>query len=231
MARPQVPDDPLEWRPQVPLVTRVGVTIRDPIVEPLWSGTRVLAHVDRDTDPDTPTVRIIDGLGLELSVEETDLAALIGAALLAHDAVIDGILTSQATRGGEGAAVVAQARLTMMDTFFSRDPGVGVQRPAGDQGPTQEAFVAVDLLRLDGQSLLDVPLLERKRLLESVISEGPLVRVSVFCRPPVDAWVASWQGAGLRGAMLKAANSRYIPGDRTPEWRMLTRVADRRGSP
>jgi len=76
--------------------------------------------------------------------------------------------------------------------------------------------------------LLDVPLLERKRLLESVLDQGPLVRVSVICRPPVNGWVASWQGAGLRGGMLKAANGRYIPGDRTPEWRTITKVGARR---
>ncbi len=228
MTRPTVSEDPLDWRPQVPLVTRIAVTIRDPIIEPLWSGTRVLVHIDTEDDGDGPIVRLIDDIGLELTPREPRLTTEIGASLLAHDAVIDGVLTRQATRGGEGTAIVAQARLTVMDTMFSRDPGIAVERPADGAEPTEEALVAFDLLRLDGQSLLDVPLLERKRLLESVISQGPLVRVSVICRPPIETWVASWQGAGLRGAMMKAANSRYIPGDSTPEWRTVTRVADRR---
>ena len=118
--------------------------------------------------------------------------------------------------------------MSMMGALMSRDVGIEVRRPAADADLTPEAFVAVDLLRLDGQSLLDVPLLERKRLLESVLEQGPLVRVSVMCRPPIDGWVASWQGAGLRGAMMKSANGRYIPGDRTPEWRTITKVAARR---
>ncbi len=88
--------------------------------------------------------------------------------------------------------------------------------------------MAFDLLRVDGQSLLDLPLLERHRLLESVIPEGPLVRVSIVCRPPIDPWIATWQASGLRGGMLKAANGRYLPGDRTPEWREVTRIATRR---
>ena len=33
MVRVEIPDDPLDWRPQEPLVTRTPVTIRDPIVE------------------------------------------------------------------------------------------------------------------------------------------------------------------------------------------------------
>ena len=53
-------------------------------------------------------------------------------------------------------------------------------------------------------------------------------RPPVHARPPVDAWVATWQGAGLRGAMLKGANSRYLVGGRTLEWRTVTRVAARR---
>ena len=65
-------------------------------------------------------------------------------------------------------------------------------------------------------------------LLRLELVQGDRVRVSVLCRPPVDAWVATWQASGLRGAMLKAANGRYIPGDRTPEWREVTKVAARR---
>jgi bifunctional non-homologous end joining protein LigD len=230
MAPPRTPDDPLDWRPQEPLVTRVAVTIRDPIVEPLWSGTRVLVHVDTrgDAEGHGPTVRVIERSGLELTIEEPGLAASLGAAVLARDVVMDGILTTQATRGTAGMAIVPEARLSVMDTMFSRNPGIEIRRPGTGDVLPEEAFVAVDLLRVDGQSLLDVPLLERKRLLESVIEQGPLVRVSVFCRPPVDPWVASWQSAGLRGAMMKSANGRYIPGDRTPEWRTLTRVAARR---
>lgn len=228
MKRAEVPADPLDWRPQMPLVTRVAVTIRDPIIEPLWSGTRVMAHVIRDPAAGTPRVRLIEATGLDVAVAGPDLAAALGDALLAEDAVFDGILTDQATRDGTGTAVVTEARFSLAGSLMSRDVGIGVRRPATDTDLTPEAFVAFDLLRLDGQSLLDVPLLERKRLLESVLDQGPLVRVSVMCRPPIDAWVASWQGAGLRGAMMKAANGRYIPGDRTPEWRTITRVASRR---
>lgn len=209
-------------------MTRVAVTIRDPIIEPLWSGTRVLVHVDTRGAAGGPTVRAIERSGLDLTAEEPGLTSAIGAAVLAQDVVLDGILTRQATRSSAGMAIVPEARLSMMDTMFSRSPGIEVRRPDSGDGPGEEAFVAVDLLRLDGQSLLDVPLLERKRLLESVVDQGPLVRVTVYCRPPVDAWVASWQSAGLRGAIMKAANGRYIPGDRTPEWRTITRVASRR---
>ena len=90
------------------------------------------------------------------------------------------------------------------------------------------SLMAVDLLRVDGASLLDVPLLERKRLLESVIAAGPLLRLSSHVRPPVDPWVATWKSMGLAGGILKAANSRYHPSEDTIEWRVVKRLSGRR---
>lgn len=222
-----IPADPLAWRPQTPLPTRRPLQIHDPLVEPLWSGTRVMAHVDdRWSAPDGPgaAVRLIDAFGVDLASEEPVLTAAIRAAVLAQDAVIDAILTDQATRGGVGAAIIAEPRVSMMRMLAKQDPTVDVERKDVNADPV-EAFVALDLLRLDGQSLLDVPLLERKRLLESVVAESELVRVSVHARPPVDGWVASWKSAGLKGAILKSANSRYVPGGQSHEWRTVTRMA------
>jgi ATP-dependent DNA ligase len=79
-------------------------------------------------------------------------------------------------------------------------------------------FVAIDLLWLDGEPLLEVPLLERRRILESVLGESDLVRRSVFVRPPIDAWIGSWRSLGFTELTFKAANSRYQPGTATTEW-------------
>jgi ATP-dependent DNA ligase len=99
-----------------------------------------------------------------------------------------------------------------------------VPRRMPSDAETAEGFVAVDLLSVDGTDILDVPLLERKRLLESVIRRTEAVRLSVHARPPIDTWVATWKALGLRGGLLKAANSRYEPGGRTVEWRAVERV-------
>lgn len=229
MPAPPVPDDPLDWRPQLPLVTRVPVRIVDPIVEPLWTGERVLVHVDHPGG--TVRVRIIDRFGVDLAPVDADVAAAIGAATGAEDAILDGVLTNQATRGGVGTAVVAEAHRAGASAILGSlagDPGITVTQRGNVESESPEAFVAFDLLRLDGQALLDVPLLERRRLLESVVGQDALVRVSVLCRPPIDPWIATWQASGLRGGMLKTANGRYVPGDRTPEWRVVTKLASRR---
>jgi ATP-dependent DNA ligase len=100
-----------------------------------------------------------------------------------------------------------------------------------DQGlaAEEEGLVAVDLLRVDGVPLLEVPLLERKRLLESVVHPDDRILVSMHVRPPIETWVATWKSIGMRGGMLKAANSRYLPGDDSIEWRVIRDVSRRHG--
>jgi hypothetical protein len=226
------------WRPQVPLATRRAPTIRDPILEPLWSGTRVLVHfeaaipsADEDetsaSHPEPRLLRLVDEKGRDVTAGEPVVVRELGLAVLALDAVVDGILTTQATRGSEGTSIVHRPQVSRGSVFLPRDAGIDVVRP-GDDRELVMAFVAIDLLRLDGQPLLDLPLLERKRLLEAVVDPSERVRVSVFTRPPVDPWVASWKAAGFRGAMLKGANGRYEPGGYAADWTEVTRLQQRR---
>jgi bifunctional non-homologous end joining protein LigD len=222
--RASIPDDPRDWRPLRPLVTRVPVTVTDPIVEPLWSGTRVIVHFSAAS---SQPVTLIDRLGQDITIDLPEVARQLGAAVAADDAVLDGILTTEATRSGEGAAIIQESRSSAIGLLMSREATVEVERRDADLEHVV-ALVAVDLLRVDGQTLLDIPLLERKRLLEGVVIPADRVRISVHTRPPVNPWVASWKAAGLRGAMMKGANSRYVPGGYSAEWRTVTQIAGRR---
>ena len=214
-----IPSDPLAWRPQYARPSRRARPISDPLIEPLWRGTRVLVHLDRSRPtPDGGTwCAILDDEGEDASDLEPDVTAALRVAVGAADAVIDGYLTDQATRPGENVALVSIGRRSGNIVMGHRiDPDVAP--PIDDGEPRPVAFVAVDLLRVDGQDLFDVPLLERKRLLDSLVEVGDLVRLSPYTRPPVDGWMRSWRAAGFAGVMLKAANSRYRPGTETDQW-------------
>ena len=80
------------------------------------------------------------------------------------------------------------------------------------------AFVAVDILAVDDESLLDIPLLERKRILESVLEQSELVRVGAYVRPPIDSWLVTWRALGFGSLAFKASNSRYRPGRTNDDW-------------
>jgi ATP-dependent DNA ligase len=221
-----VATDPVEWRPQqaAPEGLR-GAEVRDPIIEPHWRGRHVLAHydVDRRADDGEPSLRLIDADGEDVTTGELDVFRALRDAIAAVDAIVDGFLTDEASRTGEGTAIAMTARGAGLGTLLMRPPEVDVTTPVDEPaGPV--AFVAVDLLRVDGQSLLDLPLLERKRLLESVIQERDLVRLSPYARPPLGPWLRTWKAAGFAGAVLKAANSRYRPTTVSSEWRIVQRT-------
>jgi ATP-dependent DNA ligase len=91
---------------------------------------------------------------------------------------------------------------------------------------TGAGFVAVDLLELDGESLLDVPLLERKRLLDSILRESENVRLTPIVRAPAAPWYSQWRGVGFTEMAFKAANSRYTPGVVSRDW-AITRIPRR----
>jgi DNA ligase-1 len=83
------------------------------------------------------------------------------------------------------------------------------------------ALMIFDLLSVDSRSLLDEPLIERKKIIETMEWGGPL-RIAPFMlleeRVELEPF---FQQAALRrneGLMLKDANSLYLPGKRGMSW-------------
>ncbi len=198
--------------------------VRDPLVEPLWVGVRTLAA--------------IDGAGATLTDERGEaidglewIAVALGAANLTDGLIVDGFLTKQAIHDAGGidtgtADIPSVGRLigqSMVGVRRNRAEeaakAIEEERKAKVFGPNdQVSFVAIDLLWLDGESILDTPLLERRRLLESVLGESDVIRRGLFIRPPIETWVGSWRAQGFTGLTFKAANSRYLPGTSNRDW-------------
>jgi ATP dependent DNA ligase domain len=200
----QIPADPREWRPQQVRVGRGKPEIVNPIAEPYWIGRHILAiYRDSVREDEWGTVEAIDELGEDAFASAMRALDQLRRSVLASEAVIDGVLVDQA-----------------------QDPGMSIEFASahGRLRTDDLMFVALDLLRLDGQPLFDVPLLERKRLLDGLIQQSVLVRISPWVRPPIHPWFATWRGAGFRGVVVKAANSRYIPGTQSTEWAVLERM-------
>jgi hypothetical protein len=222
--------DRREWRPLKPRATRRSPEITNPVLEPYWSGTRVLAHFVARPDSGLPaSLELLDEEGQSVNDRAPDVVDILRDSVMALEAVIDGVLTVQPTAGGEGTALIPQAYVPRMSALIPRAPQLTYERPVPPNAPpTPMAFVAVDLLSVDDHTLIDLPLLERKRQLESLFVESNLLRISPIARPPVGPWLNSWQAAGFRGLMMKAANSRYRPGDFTVEWTVIQQAQAQR---
>ena len=146
--------------------------------------------------------------------------------LQASGLVLDGFLTRQATRpaGLVGAwsdetptmgSFIGLRKNSAVDTLKLRENALAARDFSVED---DISYVATDLLWVDDTSLVDIPLLERRRILESVLGESDLVRIGAFIRPPIMSWVGSWKAQGFDGLTYKAANSRYHPGEMTKDW-------------
>lgn len=217
-APPPPPDDPAAWRPQG-FGKRRAASIDDPIVEPGWEGVHAIVHVAGGV----ATVR--DEEAVDCTAEFQPLAGAIAAAALADELVLDGYLTVQPTQETAGAApaeLASTSQRELLTQFLvggkmaSKAPPTAGRRRLDPDRPI--AFVAVDLLVLDGTRLLDLPLLERKRLLDGALREGELVRITPFVRPPIGTFMMSWRTLGFGALAFKASNSRYVPNEANDDW-------------
>ena len=216
------------WQPQRP-GRRSTKDIPDAIVEPDWGGMRVVAAL---TEDEAALYRD----GGEVPLPDELLRALLDG-FRAVEAVIEGHVTTAPLRSSAGAfptmpkverppiLVPRAIRKDVKDDPFVRardyeqaasrlEPAV---REALERGE-RHAFVATDLLWVDGQSLADVPLLERRRILEGVLTESFLVRLSAFVRPSAVLTLVTWGALGFRELSYRAANSRYLAGREQPDW-------------
>ena len=198
--------------PQSPVNANAEVLSVEWLFEPLWPGTRVIATVERGG------VTLSDELGRPVEDEIAEAADVLAAAILADHAVIDGVWSAQPFIG-DGS----QARV-WADTLAEQ----GLENEVADpiESEKRRAFVAVDLVELDGAPLHDVPFQERRRLLESVIDEGVQVRLSPVVKHPLAGWLIGWRANGFSHYLAKHMNSHYLPGERNDDWLKLSLRAE-----
>jgi bifunctional non-homologous end joining protein LigD len=183
------------------LATLVGGPFDDPdwLFEVKWDGFRVEA--------------VVDGGGVRLWTRgEKDAAQSYFGPFLdpptwidARQAVVDGEVIALDDRGEPDFALL-QARIKSRGA-------------AAD--PTPFVYEVFDLLHLDGRSLLDEPLEERRRLLASVVRADPRVRLSEHIEEEGMAFFEAARARGLEGIMAKDRRSTYVPGKRTDRWQKI----------
>jgi bifunctional non-homologous end joining protein LigD len=182
------------------LATLVGAPFDDPDwqFEVKWDGFRVEAVV-------------ADGSVRLWTRGQQDAARYFGPFLdaptwiAAHDATVDGEVIALDAHGEPDFALL-QARIK----------GQGTD-PAG----TPFVYEVFDLLFLDGRSLLDEPLEERRRLLGGVIRADPRVRLSEHITGEGIAFFHAAKVRGLEGIMAKDRHSSYLPGKRSMAWQKV----------
>lgn len=168
--------------------------------ETLWNGARTLIHL-----PGDGTVRLISGMGLDVTADYPDLLDFPGL-LPGLEAVLDGEIVAL---DGEGRPSVERLQQRM-----SLHHPHAVEQAATDLPVRLMVF---DVLYL-WQPVLHQPYTARRALLDDLALSGP--RVSVPACWPAMAAEAMRDACeeGYDGIIAKRLSSPYLPGRRSRDW-------------
>jgi bifunctional non-homologous end joining protein LigD len=79
-------------------------------------------------------------------------------------------------------------------------------------------YYVFDLLELNGKKLYNLPLIERKKLLEDILKKNDVVKYSDHIEENGEDFFELIKQKNLEGIMAKKATSEYYPGKRTADW-------------
>jgi len=166
------------------------------VVEPKWDGVRSLVTVHQGA------VSIRSRRGSDVTTAYPDIAADAPAGV---SAVFDGEIVALDDRGLPSFQLL-QRRMNLRRPTRQLIAGVPL------------AYVVFDVLWLDGTTMTELPLDERRRHLETVGMGGRWQLTSRFPGGVSDELIESLRTVGLEGVVVKRVDSPYRPGTRSPHW-------------
>ena len=163
----------------------------DWLFEIKWDGVRALAFIDREE------VRLQARSGLWCERQYPELAVLPHQ-VAAGQAILDGEIAVLDDKGASHFHLI-QPRIA------NTDPNTVAHLVRS----TPAVYFAFDLLYLDGYDLRNVPLAERRKLLEAIVTPTATVRISGAFPEHGDEMLEAAREHGLEGIVAKQAASRY----------------------
>ncbi len=170
----------------------------DYVFEIKWDGTRVIAFCDEEGH------RFQNRRLNQIAYRYPEVQPIVKGR-----AVLDGEIVVMA--GGKPDFAKLQQREHAMDAF--RASLLAKQFPA--------TYVVFDILHWQNESLLKVPLEERRRILEEAVEPQERVYLSEPIRGQGVALFEAAKEKGLEGIMAKRLGTPYRPGKRVDYWRKI----------
>ena len=189
-----LPNLPATLRPMLPRPLAEPFDSTAHLFEPSWGGLRALAFIGPAEIAGSGDVRLFDGEGRDVAPRLSELAGL-AVRVDARSAVLDG-------------------ELVVVDAAGRADPDELARRLAGGRG-RPVAFLAFDLLHVDGRSLLSAPLDRRREQLRRVLRPGDEVVAVPAIAGEGRALHEAAAAQGIAGVMARQRSSPYLPGVRS----------------
>jgi DNA ligase D-like protein (predicted ligase) len=195
-------------RPMLPARAPEPFDSKDHIFELMWGGVRAMAFV-RDA-----AMRIRGSNGLDLEPWFPELRYIPGM-LEAREAILDGEII---VIDGEGSPAFDALRPRLHAIAAQTLPA---ELTKARKVTGQICFQAFDLLWLDGRSMTDRPLWQRKNRLHNIIRPGDEFAAVDFVDDEGIAFYEAVVQRKLEGVVAKEKNSVYTAGRRSPTWRAV----------
>ena len=161
-----------------------------------WQGQRTIARAQGGR------VQLFDEAGSDVTRLFPELRGM-GEELGATEALLDGEIVVL-EQGAPSPADTRQA-----NRFRTSLPAV---------------YLAVDLLHLDGRSCLELPYLERRKLLSELRLAGPSWQTPEHYVGDGGSVLRAGRANGLPGVVAKRTDGTYRPGRKSPDWTVVTGV-------
>ena len=198
-------DIPMERPPAPPsiepmLATGGGTPFDDDgwLFEVKWDGVRTLAYIDGDN------LKLVSRRKRDVTEQYGELSNL-PTQLSGRNGLVDGEIVALDDDGRPSFERIQQR-------FTLKRPS----KQAMERYPVE--FLAFDLLWLDGESLMDRPIEERRALLERHLVPGKRIQISPQIAGKGTAFFDAAKAKGLEGIVAKRKGSTYKPGQRTKDW-------------
>src|SRR5580658_1307021 len=169
------------------------------LFEVKWDGVRAICFIEREA------IRLVSRTGHSCEKQYPELS-VIPHYLAASQAIVDGEIAALDEKG--------VARFELIQPRIAQSDPNSVSHMARARPVVYFAF---DLLYLNGYDLRQVALIERKQLLESILTPTGVLRYSEHFPGAGDAMLQAAQETGVEGLMAKRANSRY-ESRRSSDW-------------
>ena len=170
-----------------------------------WDGMRIEATIIGATDGHPPTMVLRSSNGRDVTGSFPELAGLAEA--LHADAVLDGEVV---VFDGDRPSF---ARLQQRIHIDRPHPTLVEAHPV--------VYIVFDLLRLDGNLLIDLPYVTRRRLLNDLLPDGANWRTPPFIDDDPESLLELAAERDLEGIVVKRLDSVYEPGTRSSAWRKI----------
>ena len=180
------------------LATKAKAIFSDPdwIYEIKWDGYRMMANINQGT------VQLYSRNGISFNQKFSQLHTSLKA--VPHQGILDG----EVVVVGEDGVPIFQAL-----------------QHYGEDTKGELRYYVFDILFFNGHDMTQLPLTDRKSLIESVIEDLPMVYYCDHISSMGHTFYERAIGMGLEGVMAKKANSTYTQGGRSDQWLKIRSIA------